>query len=73
MEQLEGVKVNSDLKILHTDFVGSLWINKTHNYVNLGFPRGNFIGIYPQTRDTQVTWYKNEICFVVQNLYTIEY
>ena len=27
LEQLEGVAVNSDLKILHTDFVGALWIN----------------------------------------------
>ena len=27
--------------------------------MNLGFPRGKFIGIYPETPDTQVTWYKN--------------
>jgi len=27
LEQLEGVTVNSDPKILHTNFVGSLWIN----------------------------------------------
>jgi len=49
LEQLEGATVNSDLKILHTDFVGILSINKTHNCVNLGFPLGNFIGIYPET------------------------
>ena len=59
MEQLEGVTLNSDLKILRTDFVGALWINWTHICVNLGFPLGNFIGIYPETPDTPVTWYKN--------------